>query len=155
MSNKFMVLAATVGAASAMFGAGVASADPDMTGMTYSEAVSTIQQMGATAQVSARVGDRLSEGDCLVTGHTKSAVPPRGFDGAGANVVLVALDCNGNVASATNPGYSAASPEGRKLKEDQANKAWLATDDGQAYCQKAEKQHPEWGKIPGCHPGGE
>jgi hypothetical protein len=28
----------------------------------------------------------------------------------------------------------------------------FSTLPGQAYCAKAEKQHPEWGKIPGCHP---
>jgi hypothetical protein len=151
MSMKFVVLAATVGATSAMFGAGVAGAEPDLSGMTYSEAASAIQQMGATPKVSARVGDRLSEGDCVVTGHTRSAAPPHGFPGAGSNLVLVALDCNGNVASANNPGYSAASPEGRKAVEEQKKQEWLATDDGQAYCVKAEKQHPEWGLIPGCH----
>jgi hypothetical protein len=119
MSKKFMVLVAIVGGASAMFGTGVASADTDLTGMKYSEAVSTIQQMGLTAKVSARVGDRLSEDDCVVTGATKTASPPRGFNGAGSTFILVALDCNGNVASATNPGYSAGSPQGRRLIEAQ------------------------------------
>jgi hypothetical protein len=151
MTKKFMVLAAAVGAASAMFGTGVASADQDLTGMTYSEASSAIQQMGATPQVSARVGDRLSQGDCIVTGHTKSAVPPHGFRGAGSNVVLVALDCNGNVASATNPGYSAGSPQGRELIKQQQVNEWKATDEGQAWCRSAEQQHPDWGQIPGCH----
>jgi hypothetical protein len=154
MAGKFIVVAAAVGAASAIFGAGVASAEPDLTGMTYTDAKSAIQNMGATAQVSARVGDRLSEGDCLVTGHTRSAVPPQGFPGAGSNIVRVALDCNGDVASATNPGYSAASPEGRAVIKEQQKREWLASDDGQAYCAKAEKQHPEWGQIPGCHPEG-
>jgi hypothetical protein len=150
MTKKLMVLAAAVGTASAMFGAGVASALPDLTGMTYSEAASAIQQTGASAQVSARVGDRLSEGDCLVTGSTKSATPPNGFAGAGSNVVLVALDCNGNVASANSPGYSAASPQGRKAIQEQRSKEWRASETGQAWCRTAEKTHPEWGQLPGC-----
>ena len=154
MAGKFIVLAAAVGAASVMFGTGIAGAEPDLTGMTYADAKSAIQNAGGTPQVSARVGDRLSEADCLVTDQTKSAVPPHGFPGAGSNIVLVALDCNGNVASATNPGYSAASPEGRAVIKEQQKKEWLASDDGQAYCAKAEKQHPEWGQIPGCHPNG-
>jgi hypothetical protein len=154
MSKKFMVAVAIVGGTSAMFGTGVASADQDLVGMTYSEASAAIQQTGSAAQVSARVGDRLSESDCLVTGATRSAVPPRGFDGAGSKIVLVALDCNGNVASATNPGYSAGSPEGRKLIQEQHVNEWKASDEGQAWCAKAEKQHPEWGQIPGCHPEG-
>ena len=154
MTGKLIVLAAAAGAVSAMFGAGVANAEPDLTGMTYSDAKTTIQNMGATPQVSARVGDRLSENDCLVTGHTRSAKPPHGFPGAGTNIVLVALDCNGNVASATNPGYSAGSPEGRAVVKEQQKKEWMATDDGQAWCVKAEKQHPDWGSIPGCHPEG-
>ena len=153
MRGKFIVLAAAIGAASAVCAMGVANAEPDLSGMKYSEAKTQIQNMGATPQVSARVGDRLSEDDCLVTGHTRSAVPPHGFPGAGSTIVLVALDCNGNVASATNPGYSAASPEGRAAVKEQQKREWLASDDGQAYCAKAEAQHPEWGEIPGCHPG--
>jgi hypothetical protein len=151
MSKKFMVLLAIAGATSATFGTGVASADQNLVGMTYSEASQAIQQTGSSAQVSARVGDRLTESDCLVTGATRSAAPPRGFDNAGSKIVLVALDCNGDVASATNPGYSAGSPEGRKLVKDQKAMEWKATADGQAWCAKAEKQHPEWGQIPGCH----
>jgi hypothetical protein len=120
--------------------------------MTYSEARSQIQNAGLTAQVSARVGDRLSEGDCIVTSSTRSAKPARGFTDGGPNsIVLIALDCNGNVASPGNPGYSAGSPQGRALiKEKQVNE-WKASDEGQAWCKKAEQQHPDWGQIPGCH----
>jgi len=150
MTKKLMILAAAVGAATTVFGAGVASAD-EFSGKTYSEVLQALQGRGLTARVSARVGDRLSEGDCLVTGYTRSAPPPGGFNGKG-QIVLVALDCNGAVATPGNPGYSAASPEGRAAVKEAKQQEWLATDDGQVYCVKAEKDHPEWGQIPGCHP---
>jgi hypothetical protein len=151
MTKIPMVLAAAVGMASSLFNPGVATATPDVTGMTYSEAQSQIQNSGLTPQVSARVGDRLSEGDCIVTGVSRSATPARGFaNGGPSSVVLVALDCNGNVASPGKSGYSAGSPQGRKLLKEQKEMAWKATDEGQAWCRSAEQQHPEWGQIPGC-----
>jgi hypothetical protein len=141
MTKKLMILAAAVGAATTVFGAGVASADSDLSGKTYSEALQTLQSRGQTAKVSARVGDRLSQGDCLVTGYTKSATPDGGFNGKG-QMVLVALDCNGALASPGNPGYSAASPEGRaainaEIKE-QKTRDWIQTDEGQQFCQTTD-----------------
>jgi hypothetical protein len=150
MAKKLIVVAAAVGAATAMFGVGVASAGPDVSGMKYSDAKTQIQQSGLTAQVSARVGDRLSEADCIVTNATRSAAPDNGFGSGGNSLVLVALDCNGVPASATNPGYSAASTEGRKAVKKEQNTKWLATDEGQAWCHTALKMHPDWGSIPGC-----
>lgn len=147
MTRKLIGVGAAVGAAMAVFGAGVAHADSDLTGMTYSEASSTIQSQGLTGRVSARVGDRLSQDECIVTGSIKSAQPARGFSSKGpSSVVLISLDCNGNVATATNPGYSAATPQGREAKR----KAWLATEDGHAWCAQALIEHPEWGHVPGC-----
>jgi hypothetical protein len=146
MTKKLMVLAAAVGAAATVFGAGVASADQNYNGMKYSEALSKIKAAGATAKVSARVGDQLNEGDCLVKSYTKSALPARGFTMKGpSSIVLVALDCNGGVASPGKPGLSAASPEGRKAVELKKKMEWLATPDGQVYCVKAVKDHPDWG----------
>jgi hypothetical protein len=146
MMKTLMVMAAAVGAATTVFGAGVADAEQNLTGMKYSEALSTIQSRGLTAQVSARVGDRLAEGDCIVTGSTKSALPARGFSSQGPSaIVLVSLDCNGLVASATNPGYSAASPEGRAALKEQKKQEWLATAEGQEWCVTTAKQHDDWG----------
>jgi hypothetical protein len=143
MTKTLMVMAAAVGTATAVFGAGVAHAEQNLTGMKYSDAQSTLKSQGLTAQVSARVGDRLSEGDCLVTGLTKSATPDGGFHVRGA-IVLVALDCNGVVATAGNPGYSAASPEGRAAVKEQQKQEWLKTPDGQQWCVTAAKEHPDW-----------
>ena len=141
MTKKLMILAAAAGAATTMFGAGVASADNEFSGKTYSEALQTLQARGLTAKVSARVGDRLSEGDCIVTGFTRSATPDGGFNGKG-QIVLVALDCNGAVATSGNPGYSAASPEGRAVInaaiKDQKTRDWIQTDEGQKFCETSD-----------------
>jgi hypothetical protein len=152
MTKKLILLVAAVGTATTVLGAGVASADQDYSGMKYSKALQVLQSMGATAQVSAKVGDRLDEPDCLVTSYTKSAMPAIGFTADGpSQVVLVALDCNGAVATPGNPGYSAASPEGRAVIQEQKKLEWMASDEGQSYCEKAERQHPDWAPIDGCH----
>jgi hypothetical protein len=143
MMKTLMAMAAAVGATTAMFGVGVAHAEQDITGWKYSDAQASLKSQGLTAQVSARVGDRLQQADCLVTSFTKSAKPDGGFHGKG-QIVLIALDCNGIVASATNPGYSAASPEGRAAAKKQQNEEWMKTPEGQQWCATATKEHPDW-----------
>ena len=150
MMKKLVILAAAAGAATTVFGTGVASADGDLSRMTYAEALQNLQAKGLTAKVSARVGDRLSESDCIVTGYTRSATPDGGFNGKG-QIVLVSLDCNGAVATPGNPGYSAASPEGRAALQEIKKLEWLASDDGQVYCAEQESKHPDWAPIDGCH----
>jgi hypothetical protein len=63
----------------------------------------------------------------------------------------VSLDCNGSVASATKPGYSAASPEGRKAIETVKAQEWYKTEGGQIYCRKYEKQYPDRPPLKGCN----
>ncbi len=54
-----------------LFGAGIASAAPDVVGMTYGDAVSAIEEEGGTAKIAVTVGDRQDAmGDCLVTNAT-------------------------------------------------------------------------------------
>ena len=54
-----------------LFGAGIASAAPDVVGMTYGDAVSAIEDGGGTAKIAVTVGDRQDAmGDCLVTNAT-------------------------------------------------------------------------------------
>jgi hypothetical protein len=141
--RRLIVSAGVVGAAGVavgvcgLFAAGPAAADtgaaPDVVGMTYGDAVSKIEDGGGTAKISVTVGDRQdSMGDCLVTSATKA---PFVEDSGGAfthddNVVLVALNCNRGVATATTPGASMGSPEGRafqakaeKAAQDQAAKS--------------------------------
>lgn len=141
MTKKLMVLAAAVGAATTVFGAGMANADPDLSDKTWSEASSTLKSQGMTGKVSAQVGDRLQQGDCIVIGQSKSAAPPHGFPNT-SRIVLVSLDCNGALATPGHPGYSAASPKGRAATEaaaeDQKSREWIATSDGQNYCKYAK-----------------
>ncbi len=129
--KKIIISAGTVGAAGVaigalgLFGAGTASAAPDVVGMTYTDAVSQIEDGGGTAKIAVTVGDRQDAmGDCLVTNATDS---PFVRDDGGAfshssGEVLLALNCNRGAATATTPGASAASPEGRafQAKADEA-----------------------------------
>ncbi len=69
-----IISAATVGAAAAamgvlgLFGAGAASAVPDVDGMTYEDAVAAIEDDGGIPKVSVTVGSRQDAmGACLVT----------------------------------------------------------------------------------------
>jgi hypothetical protein len=96
---------------------GVASAaksPPDVTGKKYSDAQTAITAAGFTPVVSTTVGDENAWPDCLVT-HTqqRTVQPPPNSSGSAVNQVLVSLNCDAGVASATHAGNSAASPEGR------------------------------------------
>ena len=114
--KKFGIYATTALGATAVsmafFGAGVASAD-DYAGQTYGDASSAIADAGKKAVIASRAGDTLSDDKCVVT-HSQSAPWIKGDDFAPVtDTVLVYLNCNATVASAKEPGNSAASPEGR------------------------------------------
>jgi hypothetical protein len=133
---KKIIISASIGGAVGvavgvlgLFGVGIASANtssaPDVVGMTYSDAVSKIQDGGGTAKVTVTVGDRQSSmGDCLVTSATEAPfmeVSNGAFQHVDS-VVLLSLNCDRGVASATTPGASLGSPEGRafQAKAEQA-----------------------------------
>jgi hypothetical protein len=60
------------------------------------------------------VGDKKAWPDCVVTKAQKRTVkPPANSSGSATNQMLVSLNCEAGVATATQPGNSAASPEGR------------------------------------------
>jgi hypothetical protein len=99
----------------ALFGTGVAAAD-DYAGQTYADASSAASDAGQTVVVAGRVGDKLSQDDCLVT-RSQAAPFVSANDGAHYDSkVQFYLNCNGGYATATNPGASLASPEGREAK---------------------------------------
>lgn len=128
--KKLIVLGSgTVGAlaaATALFGTGVAAAD-NYAGQTYSDASSAAGDAGQTVVVAARVGDKLDQGDCIVT-RSQTAPFASANDGAHvSNTVQFYLNCNGGVATATNPGASVASPEGRAAKAAAASAAAQAS----------------------------
>lgn len=97
-----------------------ASAD-DYTGQTYSDAASKVSESGKKAVVESRSGDLLPQDDCVVT-HSHQAPWLKGdrFTPV-TDTVLLDLNCNAKVATAKEPGNSAASPEGREAIKE-ANK---------------------------------
>lgn len=123
--KKLSILAGgaiVVGASSvALFGSGVASAAPDVVGQPYSDAVSAIEEDGGTAVVAVRTGDKLPQDECVVTNAWDApfvrdlVYEDTAFAHADSEVML-ALNCAGGYATATNPGASLASPMGREAK---------------------------------------
>jgi hypothetical protein len=108
----------------AFFGSGVAAAD-DYSGQTYGDASKAISDAGKKAVIASRAGDTLTDDDCIVT-HSQSAPWIKGDDFAPVtDTVLVYLNCNATVATAKDPGNSAASPEGKaaiqKAQEDKSS----------------------------------
>lgn len=101
-------------AAALLFGAGVAAAAPDVVGQTYSDASSTIENSGSSAKVAVTVGSKLSQGECIVTNAWDAPFVRDGNHASGE--VMVALNCEGDHATATHPGASVASPAGRQAK---------------------------------------
>jgi hypothetical protein len=145
--KKIIISAGAIGAAGfamGLFGAGIAAAAPDVVGMTYSDAVSQIEDGGGTAKIAVTVGDRQDAmGDCLVTSATDS---PFVRDDGGefshsSDEVLLALNCNRGAATATTPGASMGSPEGR---------AFQAKAEEQAAAQQSESgELTAAGAVPG------
>jgi hypothetical protein len=102
-------------ALSTVFGTGVAAAD-DYAGQKYSDASSAASDAGQTVVVAARVGDKVSQDDCVVT-RSQTAPFASANDGAHvASTVQFYLNCNGGYATAGMPGPSLGSPEGRSAK---------------------------------------
>jgi hypothetical protein len=99
----------------ALFGSGIAAAD-DYVGQTYADASAAASDAGQTVVVASRVGDKLSQDECLVT---RSQTAPFSDADDGSHVsgqVQFYLNCNAGYATATTPGSSLGSPEGRAAK---------------------------------------
>lgn len=144
---KKIIVSAGIGAAGValgMWGAGIASAAPDVVGMTYGDAVSAIEDDGGSAKISVTVGDRQDAmGDCLVT-NAVDAPFTRYNDGEAAHAdgeVLLALNCNRGAATASVPGASAASPEGRDFT--------AKAEEAAAAAQSEQDELAEAGETPG------
>jgi hypothetical protein len=112
-------LAAAVAAVVAVAGlAGTAvagaSSSPNVVGQKYGDASSTLNAAGYKPVVSTTVGDQLAWSNCIVTNQRdRKAAPPPNSGGSPSNQTLVSLNCDAPVASATAPGNSLASPQGR------------------------------------------
>jgi hypothetical protein len=140
------VAAAAALGALGLFGAGTALAAPDVEGMTYEDAVAAIEEEGGIPKIAVTFGDRQDAmGACLVTRVTDgSYVRPIAGDvyfGPDEGDVLLTLNCNRGVATATTPGASAASVSGR----DFAAKA----EEAAAAAQNEEDELADAGELPG------
>ena len=118
MKKSIVLSAGSAVAASALmalFGTGVAAAD-DYAGQTYADASSAASDAGQTVVVAGRVGDKLAQDDCIVT-RSQTAPFASANDGAHYDSqVQFYLNCAGEYATATSPGASLGSPEGREAK---------------------------------------
>jgi hypothetical protein len=128
-------IVAAVAVSTALLGAGSAAAAPsaaDVVGHKYSDAADAISQGGGSAIVATRVGDKVGQDDCLVT---NAQAAPFLRDGGSyakdSGEVMLSLNCNAGVASATKPGNSAGSPMGRKTLADRAQTDAQAAEQAQ------------------------
>ncbi|MBU8810984.1 hypothetical protein [Mycolicibacterium goodii] len=119
--KKLVLVGAAVAATSAstaLFGAGAAAAAPDVVGQTYADASTAIEDSGGTPKIAVTVGSKLSQDDCIVTNAWDAPFmrDVGGEFGHAEGEVMVALNCDGDHATATHPGASIASPAGREAK---------------------------------------
>jgi hypothetical protein len=117
MNSRILGVVAIVVAAPAasLVLSGVAHASsPDVVGQKYGDASGTLNGAGYTPVVQTAVGDHLAQSSCVVTHQQDRTVqPPENSGGSAVKQTLVSLNCDAAVASATTPGNSLASPEGR------------------------------------------
>lgn len=119
------VVVAVAAAGTALTGAGVASAVPDVVDRPYKDAKRMIQRAGGTPVIATRVGNGADEDNCLVTNAWDAGYPRVSSRGRiiGNRDVLVALNCNGELAAPGSPGNSAMSPVGREAKAEAEREA--------------------------------
>jgi hypothetical protein len=113
-------IVAAAAVATALFAAGPAGAVPDVVDRQYKDAKKIIQQSGGTPVIATRTGAVTDESNCLVTNAWDAGYPQLNSRGRIANNgdVLVALNCNGELAAPGAPGNSAMSPVGRDAKAE-------------------------------------
>src|SRR4051794_6960207 len=117
-------LTAAALAALAISASGAAAAATDVTGQKYSDAQSALNSAGLKPVVETVVGDQKAWPDCVVTRAQKRTVqPPENSSGSATNEMLLSLNCEAGIATATTPGNSAASPEGRAAAAAAASKS--------------------------------
>jgi hypothetical protein len=146
---KIIVSAAAAAAAVgtvALFGVGTASAAPDVEGMTYDDAVAAIEEDGGIPKIAVTFGDRQDAmGACLVTRVTDGSyvrpIPDDVYFGPDEGDVLLTLNCNRGVATATTPGASAASVSGREFQ--------AKAEEAAAAAQNEEDELADAGELPG------
>ena len=123
MRKLIVIGAGAVGAAGvamALVGHGVASADAlgDVTGKYYGQAKQVLSNAGLTPIVATRVGDQVTEDECVID-RIQTANFMNGTGIAASSTVYVYLNCYANVASPQQAGYSRQSQLGRAAYEAQ------------------------------------
>lgn len=108
------VTSAIVAAAATGTGVAQAAPSPSVVGQKYSDAQTALSGAGYAIVVSNTVGDQVARPSCIVTHQQDRTEPaPENTGASPTNQTLLALNCDAQVASATSPGNSLASPEGR------------------------------------------
>lgn len=117
--------AVSVAGAGLLASAGVAGAVPDIVDRPYKDAKRMIQRSGGTPVIATRTGNGASEDNCLVANAWEAAVRRPNSRGRPSdnNEVMVALNCNGELAEPGSPGNSAANPVGRAAKTEAQQEA--------------------------------
>lgn len=91
---------------------GIAAAD-DYAGQKYSDVQSKLADAKLTGVIATRSGDILSDSGCIVTSSEKAPWIKGDNFSPVTDKVLLNLNCNAGVASTTQAGNSAGSPEGQ------------------------------------------
>ncbi|GAS87397.1 PASTA domain-containing protein [Mycolicibacterium brisbanense] len=141
MSKLVGKAAMAIGAAAipvGMLATGVASAD-DYAGKTYADAQSALSAASMKGVIATRSGDTLPDDKCVVTSSEKAPWIKGDKFAAVTDTVLLNLNCSATVASATQAGNSAASPEGRAAIAAAQQQA--AQDQAQAAADQSNKKH--------------
>ena len=130
-----------------LFGAGIASAAPDVEGMTYEDAVAAIEEDGGIPKIAVTVGDRQDAmGACLVTRVTDGSLsgPSRMTctTGTDEGEVLLTLNCNRGAATADYAGRLGG--QRRRAATSQAK-----AEEAAAAAQSEEANSPRPAKLPG------
>ncbi|WP_162563556.1 hypothetical protein ACJEIK_01310 [Mycobacterium sp. SMC-16] len=146
MTLPFGRFAATLGvllaaSAASLNNGGIASAGDPLVGLTYGDASAQINKWKMHPVYSTIIGDPADMKKCIVTSWRKEAKTAR---------IYLSLYCEEKVATAGNPGRSAASPEGNAAKKHDETVRWRQQHPED--CRQAKEQHPEWFKQPveGC-----
>lgn len=124
-------------AVSLTLGSGLASADP-ITGKTYSEAVTAINNRSGTPVVATVSGSALALDDCIVTSWNQSIFLDTDGNNTRSREYRLNLNCNNPVATPGHPGNSVMSPQGVKAKKDQTSAANI--NKNPAWCKETEER---------------
>lgn len=138
-----VLVAAIAAMLTAVFGSGIASADP-YAGQTYADATAQIASRRQTAVIATVNGDHLETDQCIVASSTTSLFLDASGDGP-KREVLLNLNCNADIAAPGRPGNSAMSPQGRKAMKERELARSISKDP--AWCEATEQRLNDCRKL--------